>query len=185
MKDEYAYVLDPMPGYSNSLRQPSVQAIGEKYFTLLALIPKTGANLVPGEKVYIGAGERDKIKMIKGRLWYSKLSNMAKNELPEVVSRIVKAREKEFVEFFNTARAITPRLHKLELLPGFGKKHVSDILEERSKKPFESFEEMKQRIRLLPDPAEAIKKRILEELEGRDTKYRLFVPAEREQKRRF
>ena len=55
---------------------------------------------------------------------------------------------------------------------------MADIIEEREKKPFESFEEMKQRIRLLPDPCEAIKKRILEELEGRDVKYRLFVPME-------
>lgn len=49
-----------------------------------------------------------------------------------------------------------------------------DIINERKVKLFESFEDIKNRVKLIPDPKQAIIKRILEELEGKD-KYRLFV----------
>ena len=121
MKEEYAYVLDTVNA-GDDIRRVSVQAIGESHFTLLALIPKTGEFILPGERVYVGKGERDKIRMIKGRIWFSQLTNMAKNELPKVLETIVRAREQDFIKFFNTAGIITPRLHKLELLPGIGKR---------------------------------------------------------------
>jgi len=62
----------------------------------------------------------------------------------------------------------------LEILPGIGKKHMWDIINVRKEKPFESFEDIKNRIKLIPDPKHAIIKRILEELENKD-KYHLFV----------
>ena len=49
-----------------------------------------------------------------------------------------------------------------------------EIIEERKEKPFESFEDMKSRIRLLPDPEKAIVKRIISEINNED-KYKLFV----------
>ena len=73
-------------------------------------------------------------------------------------------REKEFVEFFNSAQAINTRLHQLELLPGFGKKHTEEILTGREKKPFKSFEDIKSRVSNLPDPKKAVEKRIVEEI---------------------
>jgi predicted nucleic acid-binding OB-fold protein len=42
------------------------------------------------------------------------------------------------VEFFNNAQAINTRLHQLELLPGFGKKHTKEVLDARKEKAFES-----------------------------------------------
>ena len=66
------------------------------------------------------------------------------------------------------------RRHQIELLPGFGNKHMLQILEERENKIFEKFDEMKERIKLLPDPKQAIIKRILIEMEGDDKSY-LFV----------
>ena len=33
------------------------------------------------------------------------------------------------------------RLHQIELLPGFGKKHMQEIIKQRQEKEFESFEE--------------------------------------------
>jgi putative nucleotide binding protein len=50
-----------------------------------------------------------------------------------------------------------------------------EILEERKKEPFKSFEDIKNRVKLLPNPKELIVKRILMELEGKEDKYRLFV----------
>jgi putative nucleotide binding protein len=82
--------------------------------------------------------------------------------------------KKKFIDFFNKSSAINKRLHQIELLPGFGKKHMQEILKEREQKEFESFEELKKRISNLPDPEKAIEKRILNELTGEE-RYNLFV----------
>jgi len=66
-------------------------------------------------------------------------------------------------------------LHQLELLPGVGKRHLWAIITERKKKPFKSFDELKDRVPLLPNPEKLIVKRILGELQDVD-KYRIFVP---------
>ena len=86
----------------------------------------------------------------------------------------MKESEKEFVEFFNKSEAINKRLHQIELLPGFGKRHMQEILKQRKEQEFTSFEEMKKRIQNLPDPEKAIQKRILTELENIE-RYNLFV----------
>ena len=82
--------------------------------------------------------------------------------------------EKKFVDFFNKAQPLTTRMHTLELLPGLGKKHMWEILEQRDEKLFESFEEIKKRIKLIPDPKKIIIKRIFSELMGEE-KYNIFV----------
>ena len=79
------------------------------------------------------------------------------------INAAVQEREQEFVDFFNKADAINTRIHQFELLPGFGKKHTQSILEARKEKPFESFEDIKNRVTNLPDPAKAIEKRIFQE----------------------
>jgi len=81
-----------------------------------------------------------------------------------------------FVEFFNKAQPLTTRMHQLELIPGFGKKHMWEVLEARKAKPFESFEDMKNRVKLIPDPVQAVVKRIMLEMEGKE-KYRIFTIA--------
>jgi putative nucleotide binding protein len=165
-KEEYAIVLDFLPyGYPvEGKTTPVAQAIGEKNLTLLHLVPRRGVTLQPNEKVYIGAGKRDKIYYILGRLPKEKLTETAKRQLEDFIKAVVTEKEKEFVEFFNKADAINTRLHQLELLPGFGKKHMHDILAEREKKPFESFDDIKNRIPNIPDPKKAIEKRIWQEL---------------------
>ena len=69
---------------------------------------------------------------------------------------------------------MTMRMHQIELIPGFGKKHMWEILEVRKEKPFESFADLKARVKLLPDPKLAIVKRILLEMEGKE-KWKVFV----------
>ncbi len=165
-KDEHAIILDYLPnGYPLERKMiPVAQAVGELNLTLLELVPRRGASLEIGEKVYIGEGKRDKIYYILGRLHREKLTEAGKTQLQEFIKKIVKEREKEFVEFFNKAEAINKRVHRIEMLPGFGKKHMKEILKARQEKPFESFEEMKKRIQNLPDPEKAVEKRIIEEL---------------------
>jgi putative nucleotide binding protein len=79
------------------------------------------------------------------------------------------------VDFFNKAISVTPKLHMLHLLPGIGRKLMWEILEEREKKPFESFADISQRIKAIPHPDRMIINRILEELQDPETKYRVFT----------
>lgn len=175
-KEEYAIILDYLPnGYPLEKKMmPIAQAIGKKNLVLLELVPRRGISLEIGEEVYIGEGKRDKIYYILGRLHREKLTEAAKNQLQEFIGKIVKEREKEFVEFFNKSEAINKRLHQIELLPGFGKRHMQEILKQRKEKEFESFSDMKNRIQNLPDPEKAIQKRILIELINPE-RHNLFV----------
>ncbi len=181
--EEYAYILDflpfPLPSIVAKIkwRGPIAQAIGEDYFTLLELAPKEGVTLAVGERVFIGKGEREKISKVLRRITFEELTANAKNELARVIELIVTRNEQRFVRFFNEAQPITTRLHSLELLRGVGKKLLWEILRERARKPFESFEDIKNRTRL-SDPKKAIVERILEELTSNE-KYYLFVKWKR------
>ncbi len=175
-KEEYAIVLDYLPnGYPLERKMmPIAQAVGAENLTLLEIVPRRGVSLELGEKVYIGEGKRDKIYYILGKLPREKLTETAKNQLEEFIKKIVEEREKRFIDFFNKSQAINKRIHQIELLPGMGKKHMKEILEQRKEKPFESFEDMKKRISNLPDPKKAIEKRIFQELTERQ-RYNLFT----------
>lgn len=175
-KEDYAMVLDYLPyGYPmGGKMNPVIQAIGMKTLSILELVPRRGVTIAVEEKVYIGPDKRDKIYFISGRLPKEKLTETAKIQLQKFVENVVAEQEKKFIDFFNQAPAINTRLHQLELLPGFGKKHTKEILEAREQKLFESFEDIKTRITSVPDPKKAIEKRILEELMERQRFY-LFV----------
>ncbi len=188
MKEEHAVVLDYLSrGYSSSYTgEPVAQAVGTSRFTLLELVPRDGVFLNLRQEVYIGPEERKEIKFIKGRLDYSKLTNAARTELPNVVEEIIRADEKRFIEFFNKAGPISIRKHSLELLPSVGKRHMESIVAEREKRPFDSFDDISARVNLMPDPARVIQERVLEELQGDGIKYYLFTaPPKREEPRRY
>jgi len=176
-KEEYAIILEYLPnGYPlEGKMMPIAQAIGEKNLTLLELVPRRGITLKIGQRVYIGEGKRPEIYYILGKLRKEKLTESAKIQLQEFIKEIVKNKEKEFVNFFNKADAINKRIHQIELLPGFGKKHMQEIIKQRKEKEFESFEDMKKRIQNLPDPEKAIEKRIFKELTSME-RYNLFIP---------
>jgi len=165
------YALDDRPMY---MKTPVAQAIGKEHFVLLELVPKKGVHLQLYEEVYIGEGKRDKIHHIVGKIPMSKLTRTAKSELEYIIKDIVIKNEKKFIEFFNNARPLSTRMHQIELLPGVGKKHMWEIINARDEKTFENFDDIKKRVKLIPDPEKLIIKRILEELEGTE-KHRLFV----------
>jgi len=178
--EDYAYVLDYLPQgkirrFRESFRaEPLVQLIGESYFTLLEARSKASFDLDPREKVYVGKeAVRDKISHIIGRIEYDDLTVVARSELPIVIEDIVSNDEKRFIDFFNTAQAMTPRMHSLELIPGIGKKFTWTILDAREKGLFSNFQDIREKTEI-PDPAKLIVKRILEEL-SHPSKYRLFV----------
>ncbi|MEM1607401.1 MAG: DUF655 domain-containing protein [Candidatus Bathyarchaeia archaeon] len=176
--EEYAYVIDYLPYGRPGLRLKRrsgaiVQLIGEEYFTLLEAVVREGVVLKPSDRVYIGKDSREEILYIIGRMSYDELTANAKMELENVIEKIVLNREKHFVNFFNTAKPVTPRMHALELIPGIGKKYMWKIIEEREKKPFESFQDLQKRTGI-PNPVKLISKRVIEELSS-DCKYRLFT----------
>ncbi len=175
-REDYGIVLDFLPqGYPLGRdRKPVAQILGEKYFTLLEVAPKAGVTLKHGERVYIGPDKRERIHHVIGRINISKLTNFAREELENAITRLVEQREKEFVDFFNNASGINIRLHEFEVLPGIGKKHMWHLLEARKEKPFESFEDIQKRVPLIPDPKKIIVRRIIMELEGKD-KYKIFT----------
>jgi putative nucleotide binding protein len=183
--EEYAYILDFLahgrPGVRPTGRAgyragALVQMMGEEFFTLLEALIKDGVSLKAHDRVYVGKEPREEITYIIGRIGYNELTAAAKMELSAVISRIVLSRESWFITFFNSARAITPRMHALELIPGIGKKYMWQVINERERRPFESYDDLQKRTEL-PNPVKLITKRVLEELSG-DSKYRLFTRAQ-------
>jgi len=174
-KEEKAIILDYLPyGYALEKKMMAIaQAMGSKNFTLLEIVPRKGVKLESGEEVYIGEGKRDKVYYILGRLSPDKMTESAKKIFQEHIEKQIEGDQEKFLVFFNTAGPINTRLHQLELLPGFGKKHTMAIIEERKKKEFTSFDDLKKRISNLPDPKNAIVKRLISELKG-DERYLLF-----------
>ena len=179
-KEEVAIVLDFLPnGYPLDTtpahrRNPIIQALGKTHFALLELIPKKEVFVQPYEEVYIGEGKRDKIHHILGRLSPDKLTSTASSELEFVISEAIAKDETRYVEFFNKAQPLTMRMHQLELLPGVGKKHMWEIIEAREEKPFMSFDDIRARVRLLPDPRKVVIKRIMNEILGQE-KHHIFT----------
>jgi len=183
-REDYALILDYMPQgnpmdrhHPSHKTRPIAQAIGDRYFTLLEFYPKPGVSLAQGERVYVGIRFkelREKVDYVWGEpLIYDDLSGVAKAFLPEAVRRIVLDKEEVFVTFFNISSPLTIKLHSLELLPGIGKKTMWTLLEERRKRPFESFQDIKNRGKI-SDPVAIIVERILSELQGKE-RYYLFI----------
>jgi putative nucleotide binding protein len=177
-KDDYVHILDFLPKGKSEMpphkRRPVAQSVGENYFSLLEISPKEGVSLAQGERVYIGDGSRDRIDHIERRIKYDWLTPTAKAEMPEILKSIVLAREAQYVDFYNTAGTISTRQHKLECLPKIGKRHRQDILVEREIEPFKSFDDLRKRVKSIPDPLKTIVDKIVEELKG-ESKYYMFT----------
>jgi putative nucleotide binding protein len=175
--EEYAYVLD------YNLRSKSItvrgreglilQAIGEGRLTLLELLGVQNASFEIGERVFIGREGRNKILSVLGKVEYGGISASAKNDLPNIVDKIVLSSEQRFISYINNSPPVTPRIHSLELIPGIGKTYMRSIIKERERKKFESFSEVQARIGI-KDIHKLISKRIVEEISG-EVRMNLFV----------
>ena len=173
--EETAIVLDFLPKGKSSAHKPEplAQVLGKRFFTLLEVVPKADLKIM--EEVSIGKEERDKIEFIKKRVTYKELTSTSVAEINKAIEKIIHDDNQRFLDFFNKSGSISIRMHQLELLPGLGKKHMLDLLDERKKKPFESFEDIEKRIKLMPNPVQTIVKRILMELQEDDLKHYIFA----------
>lgn len=175
-KDEYGLVLDYLPRGRASDRkdEPLALVIGTEHFSLLEVVLRNDAEAELGEKLYIGEGKRDKVKYIKRSVEILDLTGTGKEELEDRLVDLVEENEDKFVEFFNNAGPLTPRMHQLETIPGVGKKHMWEIIDERKQGEFESFDDIKERLPSLTSPEKMIKRKIKEELDG-EAKHRVFT----------
>lgn len=184
--EEEAIIIDYLSlGHVNAKKQSYkgdaiCQAIGTQNFGLLELSPKKDADVEIMERVYIGKGKREKIDSVKRKLKFEDLTATSRIEIEYALEEIIKSDEYKYIKFINEAGPISTRLHKLELLPGIGKKHREAILKARDEKEFENFDDMRERVPVIPDPVTLIARRIILELDesvpkrGKN-KYNLFT----------
>ncbi|HSB47780.1 MAG TPA: DUF655 domain-containing protein [Candidatus Bilamarchaeum sp.] len=174
--EDNAWVIEYLPsGRADAIRkEPMVQLLGVKFFTLLEATINPTAAIVMGQKVYVGKEGRKEISHIKGRIKYEDLTHGAREFLPTMLKKAIEEREADFVAFINNSRPISIRVHTLDLLPGIGKKNMEALLKEREARPFESFKDIHTRVPTLADPVGVFVHRIISELEGKE-KYYLFT----------
>ena len=193
-KENYAIILDYLPrGYLNSTMtkfggKPIAQAIGIDKFTFLELAPKNGIFLEIGEVVYIGKGKRDKIYRVLGTINLESLTRDSILELDDALDEIVEAHEQRYVHYFNTAGSISLKLHGLGLLPGINGRMVENILKQRERKKFKSFEDIKERVPLVKNPQKNVVNKIKEELklipQKKKHRIRIFTPIPKDTKKK-
>jgi putative nucleotide binding protein len=161
---------DDRPAYQKS---PVAYALGESEFGLYELTLEEDSGIGIGDTVAVDPpGEHvSSVRTVD----FDGLTSAARSELEYAVNDIIDRNERRFVDFYNDAQAITTRLHALNLLPGIGKKLRNNVLDERKRGPFESFEELSERISGLHRPREVLVERIMEELREEDLKYRIFA----------
>jgi putative nucleotide binding protein len=177
--EEHAYVLDDLPHGRPGAPRTSyhgralIQIVGETYFTLLEAVPRKDSTFNIQERIYVGKKGRTKVEHILGRITYEDLTNAARAELPQTVETVVRAHEDRFIAFFNESQSLTPRMHAMELIPGIGKRLMWQILDQRERVPFGSFDDLKKRVNIT-DPVKLLVRRIMNEL-SEDEKYKIFV----------
>lgn len=181
MDEQIAVLLDYLPhGRSDDDRpqyqkQPLGYAVSIDEFRLYELVLDAETDISIGDRFAVETG--DSIERFR-EIDYEDLSGGAKSELEYAIGDIIDANEQRFVDFYNDAPPITTRLHALNLLPGIGKKLRNNILDQRKRRPFESFEDLEARVSGLHDPREVLIERILEEIKEEELKYRTFARRE-------
>jgi putative nucleotide binding protein len=176
--EEFAVVLDFLAHGNSGGRfggSPVAYAVSIDDFVLYELELSADADISILDRVRIRPDFESGIE--RGHVVdYEDLSDGARSELDYVVEDVVDENEQRFVDFYNDAQPISLRLHQLNLLPGIGDKLRDNILDERKRHgPFDSFEDVEDRVSGLHRPREVIVERILEEMQEDDLKYQNFV----------
>jgi putative nucleotide binding protein len=178
---EYAVVLDYLahghpdddrPQYEKS---PLAHALGEAEFRLYELTLDDEDRIGIGDRLALDPpAARDTVERSR-EIEFDDLTRGARQELEYAIEEVVERNERRFVDFYNDAQPITLRLHQLNLLPGIGKKLRNNVLDERKRGPYESFEDLEDRVSGLHNPKEVLVDRIVEEIQEDDLKYQTFV----------
>jgi putative nucleotide binding protein len=132
---------------------------------------------VQEQKTYEEFLNEDKLRDVLKKIDFNDLTNTSKALIQPILEKEVLKYEEEFISFFNNSTSITPRMHALKLLPGIGQKHMWEILEERERQKFVTFQDISDRTSI-SNPAKLIAQRIIKELQ-RDAKYYLFSKTQK------
>ena len=176
-----AVIVDYLPHGRPDDTRPQYQkaslayALETESFDLLELTLTEDADVNIVDRIPINEEADDSVIEEVTDIEYDDLSNSGVSELEYAVEAIIDADEQRFVDFYNDAQPISLRLHQLNLLPGIGKKLRNKIIDKRKRQPFESFEDLADRVGGLHNPMEVIAERIMEELRDEDLKYKIFV----------
>lgn len=183
--EEFAIILDYLPqglaGNFGKSSGPICYAVGIKEFKLFELTVKPGARINIDDEVFIGKEQekRTQIEHVKRRVSYEQMTAAAQAELEPVIRDIVVNKyEEQCVKFYNNAQPISLKVHILEKLPGMGKKTLGEFLQARADKekgPFKSFDDIKERVPSMKDPAKFIVDRIVLEISDHNRRNYLFV----------
>lgn len=177
-RENFAWILDYMDRgvpkrFWKKEPVPYAQAVGENYFFLLELQVFGGRRLAVGQRVPLFSSEERRTVTVLSRAYYEDLTMEARDNLKQVLVRIIESNEQKFVGIINSMGLITPKLHSYELFSGIGKNITKKIIEEREKSAFKSFKEFEERTGV-NNIKEIIAERIKEELSTKQ-KYKLFV----------
>lgn len=159
---------DDRPQYRKS---PVAYGLGTDAFRLYELALDDAADVSVSDWIALDGPNVGRYREVT----FDDLTRNAVTEVEYAVEAVVESDERRFVEFYNEAGPITLRLHQLNLLPGIGKQLRNKVLDERKRGPFESFEEVTERVSGLHRPKEVLIERIVEEIRKSDLKYRRFV----------
>ncbi|MFX0019090.1 MAG: DUF655 domain-containing protein [Promethearchaeota archaeon] len=121
---------------------------------------------------------QNKLREVLKKIDYNELTNTSKALIQPILEKEVLNYEEEFINFFNNSTSITPRMHALKLLPGIGQKHMWEILEERERQNFVTFQDIADRTSI-SNPPKLIAQRIIKELQREGVKYYLFSKTQK------
>jgi putative nucleotide binding protein len=163
---------DDLPQYE---RPAVAYAVGEDDFRLYEFDLVEDADVGVGDRLVVRPAEArtavDRFREVE----HGDLPNAARSELSYAVEGIVDRDERRFVDFYGEADPLSLRMHQLDLLPGVGDTIRNNVLDARKRGPFESFDDVADRVSGLHDPRETVVERIMTEFRDEDLKYRLFV----------
>ena len=122
--------------------------------------------------------KQNKLRDVLKKIDFNDLTNTSKALIQPILEKEVLNYEVEFIAFFNNSTSITPRMHALKLLPGIGQKHMWEILNERERQKFATFQDIADRTSI-SNPAKLIAQRIIKELQREGVKYYLFSKTQK------
>ncbi len=160
-------------------KTPIAQVLTFPDFVLYEVKINKDADIKVQEKnIYEEFLRQNKLREVLKKIDYSGLTNTSKALIQPILEKEVLNYEAEFINFFNNSTSITPRMHALKLLPGIGQKHMWEILEERERQKFVTFQDIADRTSI-SNPPKLIAQRIIKELQREGVKYYLFSKTQK------